>query len=62
MTASEMGKKGGRLSAEKRLGGMTKEQKSEHMRSIRYSKVQRDKFEKMDKSALSALKEGIKNS
>ena len=39
ITASEMGKKGGRISARRRLKGLTKDEISSQMSNIRYMKI-----------------------
>lgn len=44
--AKKLGSKGGKKSAEIRMSGMTKEQKSELMRKVRLSKEEKKIFEK----------------
>lgn len=39
--AKQLGSRGGKKSVKKRLGGLTKEQISEHMRGVRLSKLNR---------------------
>jgi len=44
--AQQLGSRGGKKSAESRLGGMTKEQRSGLMRKVRLSKIDEDTFRK----------------
>lgn len=56
MTIQEMARKGGKASANKRLGGKTQSEVSEIMRNIRYSKKDYDRFDKIAKSSVESLK------
>ena len=59
MTASEMGKKGGKRSAESRFEGKTKEEISEIMRKVRYSKQEREEIKKMGKELVNGINENV---
>lgn len=56
MTLREMAQKGGKASAEKRFEGKTKEEISEQMRKVRYSKKQLETIKKMGENALEGFK------
>lgn len=60
-TPSEMGKKGGKKSAQTRLGKLTAKERSEAMRKIRFSKHEFTKKEKKElKEAVAGMVEGMK--
>lgn len=53
--AKQLGSRGGKKSAEVRLGGLTKEQKSELMRKVRYSKKNKEEIKVHSKEYIKAL-------
>lgn len=59
--AQELGKLGGKKSVEVRLGGLTKEQKSELMRKVRYSKKQIEESDIMAEEFVNAINRSQKN-
>jgi len=59
MTIQEMAKLGGKASAKKRLKGMTKKQKSEHMSKIRLSKVQQKEVNQLGKDMVKNLNQNV---
>lgn len=59
MAASLMGKKGGKASAEKRLGGLTSAERSQLMRDVRLSPEQRKKFDKMAQESVDNLNKNV---
>jgi len=53
--ARQLGSVGGKKSAEVRLGGLTKEQKSELMRKVRYSKKETKELDYMAEELVKGL-------
>lgn len=53
--AKQLGSRGGKKSAEVRLGGLTKEQKSELMRKVRYSKKEIKELDSMAEELVKGL-------
>lgn len=58
--ASELGRIGGKKSAQSRFKGKSKKQISNIMRKVRYSKKDHKVMDKMTKEFVSNLNEGVK--
>ena len=61
MTIQEMARKGGKASANKRLGGKTQSEVSQIMRRVRLSKVQETKFKQSVQEVVNNLNKNVKN-
>lgn len=59
--AQQLGKMGGKKSAQSRLNGKSKAEISEMMRKLRYTKEQRVKIKEMSKEMVAALNKNVKN-
>lgn len=59
MTIQEMARKGGKASANKRLGGKTKSEVSRIMRRVRLSKVQETKFKQSVQEVVNNLNKNV---
>ena len=59
MTIQEMARKGGKASANKRLGGKTQSEVSQIMRRVRLSKKQKKEFKKMVQSTVDSLNSNV---
>ena len=57
--AQELGRRGGKKSAEKRLGGMTKEERSALMSRVRLSPAQSKKLDKMAQESVDNLNKNV---
>jgi hypothetical protein len=58
--AKQLGKKGGKKSVEARFGGKSKQEISEMMRKVRYSKKELQEMDEMDAEFVKGLNEGAK--
>lgn len=61
MTIQEMARKGGKASANKRLGGKTQSEVSQIMRRVRLSKVQETKFKQSVQEVVNNLNKNVKS-